>query len=164
MVVAATTPLCLQPPSRCHVMEDKLMKMCNTKLRFAQSAAPAFLFFALLSFAAAVVVAIFLSSSQTQRNISINGAMLESSSSFSSHVLHFFVSSSLLFLLFLTHVVKSPSTFMSLSLPSCTGALPCTDASVLCTLAPLTCCGCSAAMYSATRLFGRHPCSQLVCL
>ena len=28
----------------------------------------------------------------------------------------------------------------------CTGALPCTDASVLCTLAPLTCCGCSAAM------------------
>ena len=30
--------------------------------------------------------------------------------------------------------------------PGCTGALPCTDASVLRTLAPLTCCGCSAAM------------------
>ena len=29
---------------------------------------------------------------------------------------------------------------------SVAGALPCTDASVLCTLAPLTCCGCSAAM------------------
>ena len=40
---------------------------------FAQSAASAFLFFARLSFAVAVVVAVSLVFSQTQRNISING-------------------------------------------------------------------------------------------
>ena len=59
-------------------------------LRFAQSAASAFLLFTLLSLAAAVVIAFFLNFSQTQRNISINGAMLESSSSFSSQVFHSF--------------------------------------------------------------------------
>ena len=60
-------------------------------LCLAQSAASAVLFFARLSFAAAVVVAIFLVFSQTQRNISINGAMLESSSSFSSQVFHIII-------------------------------------------------------------------------
>ena len=79
---------------------------------------PLSFFFTLLSLAAAVVVAVSLLFSQTQRNISINGAMLESSSSFSSQVFHFFVSSSLLFLLFLMHVGFSSSTLMSLSLPS----------------------------------------------
>ena len=58
-------------------------------LRLAQSAASAFLFFALLSFAAAVVIAILLSFSQTQQNIHINGAIFESSSSFSSQVFNF---------------------------------------------------------------------------
>ena len=77
-------------------------------LRFAQSAAFAVLFFALLSLAAAVIIAILPNLSQTQRNITIKGAMHESSSSFSSQVFHFFVSSAMLFLLFLMHVGKSP--------------------------------------------------------
>ena len=55
--------------------------------------------------------------SQTQRNISIKGAMLESSSSISSQVFHFSCFVFIMFLLFLMHVGKSPSTFMSLSLP-----------------------------------------------
>ena len=84
-------------------------------LRFAQCDATAFLFFALLSLAAAAVIAFLLSFSQTQRNISINGAMLEASSSFPSHF--FFIVSCSMFLLSLIHVGKSPSTFMSLSLP-----------------------------------------------
>ena len=63
----------------------------DTMLRFTLSAASAFLFFARLSFAAAVVIVVSLVFSQTQRNISINGAMLESSSSFSFSGLPFFL-------------------------------------------------------------------------
>ena len=42
----------------------------------------------------------------------------------------------------LAAVVRNTASLPCAPLP-CTGALPCTDASVLCTLAPLTCCGCS---------------------
>ena len=74
-----------------HIFTSARHFVHDTMLRFAQSAASAFLFFTLLSLAAAVVVAVSLNFSQTQRNISINGAMLESSSSsFSSQVFHSF--------------------------------------------------------------------------
>ena len=81
-------------------------------LRFTLSAASAFFFFVPFSYAAAGFIAVSQVSSQTQRNISINDAVLESSSSFASHVFHFFASLSLSFLQFLLCVGDSSSAFM----------------------------------------------------
>ena len=63
----------------------------DTMLHFTSSAASAFFFFAPFSYAAAGFIAVSQFSSQTQRNISINDAVLESSSSFASCVFYFFL-------------------------------------------------------------------------
>ena len=101
-----------------HIFTSARHFVRDTMLRFTLSAASAFLFFARLSFAAAVVVAVSLVFSQTQRNISINGAMLESSPPCPLRSYILFVSSSLLILLFLVCVGESSSTFMRLFLLS----------------------------------------------
>ena len=87
----------------------------DTMLRFTLSAASAFLFFAPFSFAAAVVVAVSLVFSRTQRNIS---RCLSRPPPFPLKSFILFVSSSLLFLLFLMCVGESSSTFMRLFLLS----------------------------------------------
>ena len=62
----------------------------DTMLHFTLSTASAFFFFVPFSYAAAGFIAVSQFSSQTQRNISINDAVLESSSSFASCVFYFF--------------------------------------------------------------------------
>ena len=76
---------------------------------------PLSFFLALLSLAAAVI-AFLLSFPQTQRYISINGAMLESSSSFTVFHLSCFI---FIFVsIFLMHVGKSPSTYLPELVPA----------------------------------------------
>ena len=95
-------PLAILFMTQCFVLLSVLLP-----LSFSSRCFPLLLLSSLFSFS------VFLRHSG---NISINGAMLESPSSFSSQVLHFLFRLHYCFY-FLMHVGKSPSTFMSLSLP-----------------------------------------------